>query len=298
MSKHVAGNAVKLTRNIVRAALSLEKDGIFKLLVAMTALLGWVMALGMAGSLMMQQVYSQWQLDRASTLSLYLPADAEAAKLAELEQSLGQLAGLQRAEIIPPAQVRAMIAPYVANPAELPLPVVIEVRVVDGSDDTDVRARLTQAVTSVFPTAEIDDSRPVLSAVAQGVRVMQAMGLGLALTMVCLMALLVSLTVRVGLKAQRATLNVLQHLGATDARLMREVAVQVTGRAMAGWLTSVVAASGVVLVSALLRPELYEVLNWQVWAGLAAAPLLLPVVALLVALLVAGVVLRNGANLR
>ncbi len=295
MSSPAGVNGVRLSRNIVRAALSLEKDGIFKLLVAMTALLGWVMALGMAGSLMMQHVYGRWQLDRASTLSIYLPADAEAAKLSELEQSLSKLSGLQRVEIIPPAQVRAMVAPYVANPAELPLPVVVEVRVDNASDDSDVRTRLTQVVTPLFSTAEIDDSRPVLSAVAQGVRVMQAMGLGLALVMVCLMVLLVALTVRVGLKAQRATLNVLQHLGATDARLMREVAVQVTGRAMAGWFMAVVAAGGVVLASAALRPELHEVLDWQVWAGLAAAPLVLPVVALLVALLVAGLVLRSGA---
>jgi cell division transport system permease protein len=291
VKKSVSTMPLALERNIPRAALSLNKDGIFKLLMLMTALLGWVIALATAGSLMMHEVYSRWQLGTANTLNVYLPADADATTLATLEQTLSQMQHVMRVEIVPPEQVQAVVAPYVGNAAELPLPVVLEVEV---DQQHGMQQALSGAVQPLFATAEVDDSGPVLNAVAGGVRVMQSIGLGLAGVMAILMALLVMLTVQVGLRAQSATLHVLLHLGATDARLLREVVAQVLERTMLGWLMAVSAAAAILATSAFVRPELASVIPINVWLGLLVAPLVLPGVAVLVAAAVAGQVLRKG----
>lgn len=259
-----------------RKALSLQRDGVFRLLVVMTALLGWVVAIGAGGTLLLHGLYGEWKLQRERTVMVYLMPDTPSAEVESLRGQVEDLPGVAGAAMVPQADLTALLAPYLGGGEQaLPLPQVIEVRAGTGFD----RQLLDPLVKARFPTAEVDDAQPVLAAVARGVRLAQALGIGLALTMVGVMALLVMLTVRAGLRAQRSTLELMQHLGATETLLTRLVAGQVLQRVLLGWALAGAGAVAVMLGGAFAWPQMQPVLTPTVWVALAVAPGLLPLVA-------------------
>jgi cell division transport system permease protein len=261
-----------------RKALSLQRDGVFRLLVVMTALLGWVVALGAGGTLLLHGLYGEWKLQRESTVMVYLMPDTPPAEVEALRAAVAGLPGVAAAEIVPQADLAALLQPYIGGadsaPA-VPLPQVLEVRAGSGFD----RQLLDPVVKERFPTAEVDDAQPVLAAVARGVQLAQMLGIGLALLMVGVMSLLVTLTVRAGLRAQRSTLELLQHLGATGSLLTRLVAGQVLQRVLLGWALAGAGAVAVMLAGAFVWPQVQPVLTPAVWIALALAPGLLPLAA-------------------
>lgn len=267
----------------VRKALSFSGDGMFGLLVMMTALLGWLVALGVGGALVMQNVYGNWQLSRQETMMVYLPPDTDNAAVVRLVQNLTPMTGVKQAAQVAPDTVKEWLAPYLPTGGGLPLPVVLEVGVKADSD----RAMLTQLVQSKFPTAEIDDAQTVLQTVARGVRAVQAVGLGLVLITAAVMLLLVVLAVRAGLRGQRHTLALMQQLGATDKLVVTTVAGQVGSRCIAGWLVASSVALMCMLVTVLAWPTLRPFVDAKVWVGIAFGPLWLPLVAWLTARMVA-----------
>lgn len=262
-----------------KKALSLERDGVFRLLVVMTALLGWVVALGCGGALMMHKVYGDWKLERSQTLMVYLLPDSDAAQVQALEVDLGRLPGVAQVDAVAAADLADLLEPYVGDTAGLPLPQVLEVRTGEGFD----RSLFDPVVKARFATAEVDDAQPVVQAVARGVRLVQVVGLALAVLMALVMALLVTLTVRAGLKAHRSTLELLQHLGATRGLVMQLVSSQVVGRAMSGWVLASGGAALALGAGMAWWPVLQGYVAWPVWVGIVVAPAMLPLVAWLAA---------------
>lgn len=267
---------------IARKALSLERDGIFRLLVVMTALLGWVVALGVGGTVMMHGLYNSWRLERTHMVQIYLQPDTDAGALQALQVEVSRLPGVQRVAPMAPDTLRELLAPYGANVEGLPLPLVLEVHTGDAFD----RTLLEPLVQARFPGAEIDDAQPVLQAVAHGVTLIQLVGIGLALVMLLVMGLLVTLTVRAGLRAQRSTLELLQHIGATQKLVQALVSRQVLERVILGWALAGAGAVAVMLAGVMSWPMLQPYTTWPVWGGLALAPALLPLVAWLTAMVV------------
>jgi cell division protein FtsX len=175
--------------------------------------------------------------------------------------------------------LQALLTPYTggadaASPT-LPLPQVVRMELTKGFD----RNLFDPVVKARFPNAEVDDAQPVLAAVSHGVRLVEMVGLGLTLMMAVVMALLVTLTVRAGLRAHRGTLELLQHLGATQGLVMKLVSSQVLERALLGWALAGAGAVAVMLGGAFFWPVLSAYLGYDVWGALAFAPALLPLVA-------------------
>lgn len=258
-----------------RKALSLERDGVFRLLVVMTALLGWVTALGCGGALMMHRVYADWRLERSQTLMVYLLPDSEMAQVQALQVDMSRLPGVANVQAVPAADLADLLKPYAGDVAGLPLPQVLRVRTAEGFD----RSLFDPVVKARFATAEIDDAQPVVQAVARGVRLAQIVGLVLALLMALVMGLLVTLTVRAGLKAHKSTLELLQHIGATHGLLAKLVSHQVVGRAITGWVLASGAALLALAAGLAWWPALREYVDWPVWLAVVAGPALLPLVA-------------------
>lgn len=259
----------------VARALNLKNSGIFKLVVAITALLGWVIGLGGASATMLQHLYDNWHLARANALTIYLPPDADAATLTQLQQSLPTLAGVTSAQPVAPSQLQQWLQPVIPNPESLPLPTVLEVNLAPNAD----RPQLTAHIQQAFPTAEIDDHQPLLNQVENAVRSLQAAVISLAAVMLALMALLVVLTVRTGLAAQKSTLHLLTILGATDAFLARAVTLLVTGRVFTGTALGITAAAVMLAAATAINPAMAATITPTTWLTLVTAPLLLPVLA-------------------
>lgn len=273
----------------VAHALNLKKTSIFKLVVIITALLGWVIALGAASTSMLQNLYGNWHLARAHSLTLYLPPDADPATLQQLTQSLPTLAGVESVKPVAATQLQNWLEPVIPHPESLPLPTVLEVTL---SADAD-RPQLTAHIQQAFPTAEIDDHQPLLTQVESAVRSLQIAALALAATMLTLMALLVILTVRTGLAAQKPTLYLLTILGATDSFLARAVTSLVTGRVLTGAALGITAAAVLLAAATAISPTMATLITPTTWASLILAPLLLPVLAALTATLTTAGLLRK-----
>jgi cell division protein FtsX len=146
-----------------------------------------------------------------------------------------------------PAEVQAALSSVLPPSGTLPLPIVAEIIVQPGANRPAVQALLQQS----FPTAELDDQAPMLDAVAQSVRLLQAFGGLIALGLGVVLGLFMALTIRAGLLAQHGTVALLIQLGATDGTLARTLAYQATLPVLVGTaIGSALAAVGLALGAA------------------------------------------------
>ena len=262
-----------------RKALSLNHDGVFRLLLVMTILLGWVLSLGTGTVLGLDTVYQKWQLDRQNTLSVYLLADTAAEEVEGLTSALVKH-GVSFVEPMDATEVKTLLEPYFKDDQAFLLPIVLSVGL-DGQSAEEVR----DLVYSIVPTAEVDDNRSLLYLAGQVVWAVQLGVIILGLIVMSIMALLVALTVRVGLRAQASSVRVLQFLGGTDGFLSRLVVHQIFTRTLFGWGVACVAALVVVGIAYALFPHLQQFMLPSVWVGMVLVPLLIPLVALLTSML-------------
>lgn len=262
-----------------KKALSLRKDAVFRLLVLMMVLLGWLASMGAAGLAMFESVYSQWQLAQKNHVSIYLMPDSAPEKITRLEESLLTLKGVKRITPLSQEKVRELVAPYIGDRTALPLPKILDVRVTDKVN----RLAFEQEVSAIFPKAEIEDARAMLQRVSEGVRFVQIGALAIALVAFVVLAFLVSFTVRSGLKAQQQALNIMQYIGATNKFITSLVLQQVWGRAFVGGLLAAALSVACILLLQWLQPGVDAYITPTVWGAAMALPLLLVLVVMLAA---------------
>ena len=258
-----------------KKALSLKKDSIFRLLIVMTALLGWVTGVGAGGLSGLENLYQQWQLEQKSKISVYLLADSDAEKISQMKGDLRALLGVEDVSLLAKEKTEELLAPWFEGEKNFPLPVVLEVTV----DRILKRESFDALIRRDFPEAEIDDARSLLDAVSRGVRFAQIVTIGFAVVMFMVMALLVSLTVRAGLRGKMHTLSILQYVGATDRFIVSLVTRQVMLQSIKGWF-------GAALLSLL---SLFAVQHWMqaatpyisevVWGSVVVVPFILVFIA-------------------
>jgi len=277
------------TPSMLTRALNLKQAGIFRLLVLTTCLLCMVIGLGAASTGMLQQVYADWQLSRSHNLTVYLPPDADPAAVNQLLKSLPTIEGVAFAGQVSNTQLQAWLKPLVDDAGNLPLPTVVEVNYRGNASPAPIIDHIQQA----FTTAEVDDHRPMLQQVGASVRRLQLAAVGLSMVMLALMALFIVLAVRTGLMTELPTLHLLVQLGATDAALTRNVGLQVLKRTLVGYVFGTAAAAAILAVAAAFSPGLASYTSIPVWLALVVIPLLPPVIATLVPLLLVPRLLRR-----
>lgn len=271
-------------------ALSLKRDTVFRLLVIMTALLGWIAGLFAGGLMGLENVYNQWQLHQQSHISVYLMADSDEQEVMALAKELNQIKGVQNVSRLSRSETIALLEPYFNDDTRLPVPVVLDARVKPNFN----RSLFDKRVQRRFPTAEIDDARGMLSSIAKGVRLAQGTVIALALVVFTIMTVVVSLTVRAGLRGQKESLSIMQYVGATDNFLASLITRQVLGRSFIGW----VIACGLACISLLLAVggwhSLIPYFDHKVWLSAIGAPLLLLAASVLTAWWTARSVIRRS----
>ena len=279
-----------MAKNPAVKALSLHRDRLVKLLVVMLALLGWLTALSVASWVALEQVYQQWRLAQEQQVSVYLPAATPGVSLDTLSTQLLAQVGVQNVSLLPEAEVRNLLAPYLGDEALLPLPKVMTLQITP-----QVAVKQLQAIVQqVVPDATVDDARDLLGQVALAVRIVQTGALVLALTTVLVVTLLVALTVRAGLQAQAFPLRVLQTIGATDQMLARLLMWQIWQRGLWGCAMAMMLGLAVVGALGLVWPTLHSYLGWPVWLAVGLAPMGVLGVAGVVTWVVARRVVRRG----
>ncbi len=259
-----------------RKALSLNKDRVFRAFTILIVILGWVCGIGTAGLVTLENVYGAWQLKQRSQLTLYLSTDVTSKEIEEHLTVLNAFDGVDSSKVLTDEETRALLEPYFDNAQSFPVPKVVEFNVTQKLN----RLQFDGKVLELFPTAEIDDARSVLESVARAVRATQGVTLALSFVVFAVVAFVVSLVVRAGVRGQSKSLKMLQYMGASDSFLTRLILNQVFLRASLGWIFSTVIIVLTLLVTMIGLPELVIYMQPSVWVAAALVPVGLIIVAL------------------
>mgnify|MGYP006429512679 CR=1 FL=1 len=262
-----------------KKALSLRKDAVFRLLVLMMMLLGWLASMGAAGLVMFESVYSQWQLAQKNHVSIYLMPDSPPEDIRLMRENLMALEGVKGITPLNQEDVRALVAPYVGARTALPLPKILDAHVASSLS----HVAFEEEVYQLFSEAEIEDGRAMLQRVSHWVRTIQGVATAIALVAFVVLAFLVAYTVQSGLKAQQQALNILQYIGARNRFVTRLVLQQVGGRALAGGALAAGLSAGCLGVLQQLQPAVGTFITPQVWQATLVLPLFLVGVVMLAA---------------
>lgn len=213
-------------------------------------------------------------------------ADGEVRAPAALA-ALRAAPGVASASQVPPADLRRTLERWLgpeASKADLPLPAIIDVDLQPGADVASVAAKLGQAV----PGARLVAHRDTLSPLLSTLRGLGMLAAGLVVLIGGASAAAIILAAKGALDTQRATVEVMHGLGATDAQVARLFQRQIAQDSLVGALAGA-ALAGVLLAlfvgGAAFATELAgrSPLGWRDAALLAMLPLAAAALATLVA---------------
>jgi cell division transport system permease protein len=268
-----------------RTDLPLGRDTTSRVVPWIIALMAYLAALALAGTLLLNAFAGRWDAGLAANLTVLLPsldaADPEAslqAALQVLERTPGVLARkLEREEIA------KLVEPWLGPGTELPLPGLIDVTL-EAVGEVDLDA-LGERLRAAAPGAVIEDHGLWRR---QLVRLARSIGI-ITLTVVALIAvsavLVVVFATQAALSTHREVIEVLHLVGAHDDYVARQFQAHMLRRGLAGGIGGVAlavltlhgfayAAQG---VDAALLPHL--ALDLRGWATLAALPVVVALIA-------------------
>ncbi len=258
--------------------------------------LPWVLAvmvflatLALAGALQLNGAVALWQRGVADRLTVELPGDVTAARMAAVLESLRGRAGVAAVTVLSQAEVAELLEPWLGRVdlAALPVPRLVDVRIdLDSPPDL---AALRRDVAAIEPGARVDDHKPWLDKLVTLGRSLQ----WLALVVVGLLALatvaLVGFATRAGLAVHRDVVEVLHLIGAHDSYVARQFQRHTLILGVIGVIPGVLAAGltlyGLELLAARIDAPMLPPLALDASAWLALA--VLPVAAVLMAMLAA-----------
>lgn len=253
-----------------KKSLSLDQHGLFFLLTTMTALLGFLLATmgaGLAGSAV---VYKNWQLHQNTQITVTLLGDTSALDVQTLIQTLQTQPFITDVTEAPAAAVKALLLPLLGDVSAIPLPKLVQVTLQTAPEATLTQniLALEESVLLEVPTAILDDNRALLTRVGQLVSFGQWALMLVTVLVLLVMAGLVSLTVRAGIRTQNTSVGVLKILGGTDNFVANLVVRQVVKRAVYGWLIAIISFAVVFTCVSMLTPLLYSWLGEpMVWGA-------------------------------
>lgn len=277
--------------------LALERDRERRWIAAVVAALAFLATLALGLALALSGTAKRWQANFAGTLTVELPAGADPAPVLALLRADPSVAAATQ---ISRATAEALLSPWLGagNLQDLPIPVLIDVRLVAGAAPN--LAGLGQRLEAAVPDAAIDDHGRWLGGFLALAR---AAGLvaGIVLAAVGLAAAsCVAFATRAGLAMHREAVDLLHLVGAPDgyiavqfARAAMRLAFAGAGLGAAGAALVLVAASAVASSSATLAFPL-PALGWSDWLLLASVPFAATLVAAAAAY---GTVMRNLARI-
>jgi len=274
-----------------RTDLPLDKDALSRFLPWLIAFMVFLAALAQAGLSGLDGMARRWDTGMAATLTVQIPADAEAGEAANARRlqtamnMINDTAGVVRANVISDDKVLELLSPWLGlvEAADVPLP-----RLIDVETDPDLKldARvLQQKLAQVIPGAQVDDHGVWLARLIEMVRTLEGVAaLVLALILLAVAATVVFAT-RTGLTVHAEAIEVLHLTGAHDRYIAKQFAGRALGMGLKGGLYGLLLAVPTLLglgfvagrMEAGLLPEMS--LPLAGWASMALLPVLSALVA-------------------
>jgi cell division transport system permease protein len=199
----------------------------------------------------------------------------------EILIGLRRLAAVKSAQAVPQAQLDALLDPWLGSEAldsDLPIPALIDVELKrTGADDIAV---VRELVAMIAPAARVDQQAKWLQPLANLLKSLTWLALGLVLLMTIATSAAVVLAARAALNTHRATIDVLHLLGSTDNQIaglfQRRIALDALFGGLAGLLLALIV---MLLIGERMRAIGSELLgsvglSWESWALLFVLPLI------------------------
>lgn len=199
----------------------------------------------------------------------------------EMLVGLKRLAAVKTAYVVPEAQLNALLAPWLGNEAldnDLPMPALIDVELKrTGAEDIAV---VRELVAMIAPAARVDLQAKWLQPLADLLKSLTWLALGLVTLMTIATSAAVVLAARAALNTHRATIDVLHLLGSSDNQIaglfQRRIALDALFGGFAGLLLALVV---MLLIGERMRALGSELLGsvslgWGGWALLFFLPLI------------------------
>ncbi|WP_029941649.1 hypothetical protein [Sphingomonas astaxanthinifaciens] len=213
---------------------------------------------------------------------------AEAARAEQLLRAASQVSAVER---VPDKELRQTLRQWLgpaADTLDLPLPALADVTLRPGADGAALAARLERQVASARLTPYAAELKPLLATLGS----LAILAIGLLVVLAIALAAAVTLAARATLDANRATLDVLHGIGATDRQLLGLVQRRIALDALMGSVAGALAA--VVVVALALLPARGLLPGWQASAPLGLGELVLLVLLPLAQALLATLVARRA----
>jgi cell division transport system permease protein len=199
----------------------------------------------------------------------------------EMLVGLKRLAAVKTAYVVPEAQLNALLTPWLGNEAldnDLPMPALIDVELKrTGAEDI---ALVRELVAMIAPAARVDLQAKWLQPLADLLKSLTWLALGLVTLMTIATSAAVVLAARAALNTHRATIDVLHLLGSSDNQIaglfQRRIALDALFGGFAGLLLALVV---MLLIGERMRALGSELLGsvslgWGGWALLFFLPLI------------------------
>lgn len=272
----------------------LERDAASRMLPWIIAIMVYLAALAIAGTITLSQVIQSWSVAGTGTLTVQVPFGESAKKTTELAERAAQVLratpGIERVRVLSRKDVANLVRPWlgpVDQTAGLPLPALIDASLKGGAS-VDLAA-LSKRLAGVAPGTTVEDHKKWLDKLVGFARSIWLVTL-LVVAMIMLAAVVtVIFTTRTGLRIHHRVIEVLHLIGAHDRYISRQFERQAVMLSLKGALVGVLLAILTVVALAHLAAQVDLIraprLVFSVWQW--ALFVLVPVVAGLVALFTA-----------
>lgn len=271
-------------------ALSLKTDPIFRLLMTMLVLLGWLVSLGGSTIVGFENLYKKWNLTQNSRVNVYLLAQTETESIDKLTQTLLSQDYVKSIKRIKDEETQELLEPFLVNDMQVELPKILELQTTEKNDF----AAIKKIVSEKIPSAQVDDPSKMLNSIADGVRFAEGIVLIISLIIIFVISLIVSLTTRAGLRAQKRQVEILQYIGASDTFIALLTVKQVLFCSLVGYVGSVALS----VISICFIQTKWALVNSfilaNVWFVAFTLPLFICLVTVLVSMFIAKRVIRGS----
>lgn len=255
-----------------RDPLGLKRALSDRLLPGLVAAMALLAALALAGSRGAEALKERWQAGAAAAVTVQLPPE----QASQMDQALAVLRAMpevQTAEAVSAARMKELLRPWLGDVPALPLPAVIELRLVNAAiDPTPLATRLAETV----PGAELEAHGVWVSRLAALASSVQGVALAVLALVAGVAVAVVAVATRAGIAARREAIEIFHDLGATQrdiaGRFARRIGTLAAGGALAGAALAVPALAALSSMAAPFAGG--EVMPWTSlpWLDLALLP--------------------------
>lgn len=268
--------------------LSFDSDASRRFVPLIVAVMVYLATLALAGSMSIGGTVDQWRDAVRGSLTVQLPGlpggqqSAEAAAgIKAVTEALLATPGVVSAAPLPVSDIQALLEPWLGKadlPADLPVPVLIDVILDDGAS-LDPEG-LEQRLAVIAPGVEVSDNSASLDRLVRLARSVQwVAGITVALVGGAATAIIVFAT-RAGMAAHNKTIELLHLIGAHDSYIARQFQFRLLVLSLIGGALGLVLGAITLIVLTLLSSQVEASLVPRLsltaahWAILALLPIL------------------------